>query len=238
MRVRNRWPLALLLLLLMVGGADAEPTAPPPAPSPVVESDDPTWYAQVLARGDSGLNVTNFWSKGARMRSETIVGGRKIVTLVNGAYYYAYDALGRKGIAIRRAPRAIALDAVDRRPFGTELERLIRQGAEKVREERVRGAPMEIYRVTDRRGRREVWVTQDDRQLPVRVLIYQRHTGSNLTTDYLNWISGLPISDQYFEPDPQVTLRYFGLEEYLERQAKREDIGPVPVLYADLLKGP
>ena len=247
MRDRNHWPLALLFLVLVVraadaeepdGAAPAEPAAPPPAPSPVVESDDPTWYAQALARGDAGLNVTNFWSKGARMRSETIVGGHKIVTLVNGAYYYAYDALGGKGIAIRRSPDAIALDAVDRRPFGTELERLVRQGAEKVREELVRGAPVEIYRVTDRRGSREVWVTHDDRQLPVRMKMYQRHTGSRLTTDYLNWISGLPISDRFFEADPQVALRRFGLEEYLERQARREDIGPVPVLYADLLKGP
>ena len=29
----------------------------------------PTWYAQALARGAAGLNVTHFWSKGPMLRA-------------------------------------------------------------------------------------------------------------------------------------------------------------------------
>ncbi len=37
----------------------------PPQEEPKKPSGPPTWYAQALARGDAGLNVTHFWSKGA-----------------------------------------------------------------------------------------------------------------------------------------------------------------------------
>jgi len=71
----------------------------------------PTWYAQALAQGPGALNITHFWSKGSRLRAETVISGRKVVTLVNGDWYYAYDATKGLGIRVHRTPEAIANDA-------------------------------------------------------------------------------------------------------------------------------
>ena len=68
----------------------------------------PTWYAQALARGAAGLNVTHFWSKGPWLRAETVVAGHKVVNIVKGDWYYAYDGLtgrGMRSAAIRRPRR-------------------------------------------------------------------------------------------------------------------------------------
>ncbi|MEE9607322.1 MAG: hypothetical protein V3U03_06240 [Myxococcota bacterium] len=197
---------------------------------------EPTWYAQAIARGDMGLNITEFWSKGAKMRAETVVAGHKVVTIVNGDTYYAYDSLTKRGVAIGRAPAAIAADDPQRRPFGKEAQVLLRQGAEKVREEVFLGRPCDVYRVTDRRGRREIWVTRDAKQLPLRIQVYVRSRHRNQNTDYVNWLSGLSISDRFFEPEAGIELDRIGFAEYVVR-ASTDLVGPVPVLYADLLRG-
>ena len=88
------------------------------------------------------------------MRSESVVGGHRIVTIVNGQWYYAYDAVGMQGIAVQRAPAALAEDRLDRRPFGNHLETLIHQGAERVGTEVVMGQEVDVFRVTDSRGKR------------------------------------------------------------------------------------
>ena len=153
----------------------------------------PTWYALTLAHSELGLNVAYFWSKGAKLHAETVVAGRKIVSLVNGDTYYAFDATGREGVAIGRAPEAIAKDAPGRRPFGREVEVIVGQGGEKVGEEEIGGRLCERYRVTDAAGRREVWVTKDELRLPVRLEIYTRLSGRTIHTDFVNWAAELPI---------------------------------------------
>ncbi|MDH3211404.1 MAG: DUF4412 domain-containing protein [Myxococcales bacterium] len=196
-----------------------------------------TWYARSLARSESALNVTYFWSKGPKMRSETVILGHRIVTIVNGETYYAYDASAGHGIAIGRAAEAIAADAPKRRPFGQEVETLLRQGAEKVGEETVRGRTCDLYRVTDSAGRRQVWTTQDEPRVTIKIEIFNRPTGGRQYIDYDEWLRGLPIADSFFEPSAALRLERFTLEEYLLRSAREGPVGPVPILYADLLHG-
>jgi len=195
----------------------------------------PTWYALTLAHAEIGINVAYFWSKGPKLRAETVVAGRKIVSIVNGDTYYAFDATGREGVAIGRAAEAKAKDAPGRRPFGREVEVIVGQGGEKVGEEEVGGRPCERYRVTDGAGRREVWVTKDELRLPVRLEIYTRLSGKTIYTDFVNWAAELPIDDGFFEPDPGVRFTRLSFPEFAERQFT--PIGPVPILYMDLLTG-
>lgn len=216
--------VALLLLCALALGADAED-----------EEIVPTWYAQALARGPAGLNVTHFWSKGARLRTESVIAGHKIVTVVNGPWYYAYDGLTNEGLAIRRQPEAIARDDPERRPFGDEFYRLSEQGAEKVREEEVLGRRTGVYRITDERGRRELWVTLDSNRIPLRLEIFERKSATRRYTDYVNWQSDLYIPDAFFEPEAEAKLEKIGFEDYLRRTLEQGSVGPVPVLYTNLL---
>lgn len=238
-----RAPMALLTCcaLALAATAQADEKEPPAKPAPAeaaATNGAPTWYAQALARGAAGLNVTHFWSKGPMLRAETVIAGHKVVTIVKGEWYYAYDGLTGRGLAIRRDPEAVAEDAARKRPFGREYESLVRQGAELVREEEMLGRKTGVFRVTDRRGRRELWVTLDEQRLPLRIEIYDRRTTQRRYTDYLNWQSALLIPDAFFDPDPIADLQRIEFSEYLERTAKEGPIGPVPVLYADLLHVP
>jgi hypothetical protein len=226
---RFRLAVASLLLVALPAAVRAEDA--PAGQQPV------TWHAQAFAHSESGLNVTHFWSKGAKLRAETVIAGRRVVTIVNGGTYYAYDALGMEGVAIQRSQEAIAADRPDRRPFGRELEILLGQGAEKVRDDVLQGAPCEVYRVTDGAGKRELWITKSDPALPVRLEIYSRAAGKTRYTDYLNWSRGLKISDRFFEPEPGVTFQRYNFEDYVRITVNEGPIGPVPVLYADLVHG-
>jgi outer membrane lipoprotein-sorting protein len=181
--------------------------------------------------------VTDFWSKGSKLRAETVVAGRRIVTLVNGDTYYAYDRLDSTGVAIARAASAIREDAKRSRPFGNELAVLVRQGAEHVKRERLGGRIVDLYRLTDALGKRQIWVTADPFELPVRVEIFQRQSGTTIQTDYLNWLHGLPIADSFFEPEPTLLLKHMSAQEYLTTSPQGGKLGPVPVLYSDLLVG-
>jgi hypothetical protein len=237
---------SLLAWMLVVVPAAAQEQAKPPqpegapttaqeqAPPAPVEYPD-TWYAQALAHSEIGLNVTHFWSKGPMLRAETVVVGRRVVTVVRGDTYYAYDGLGRTGVAVARDPSAIEKDAERKRPFGNELAALVKQGAESVGFENLGGREVEVFRVTDERGRRQVWVTTGEERLPVRIEVFQRQTGKSLATDFLNWMSGFPISDAFFEPEPGIDFVQLGFEEYLLRQADGKPLGPVPIFYTDLL---
>jgi hypothetical protein len=213
---------------------EAKPPQPKEAPPPPVEYAD-TWYAQALAQSEVGINVTHFWSKGPLLRAETVVLGRRVVTIVNGGTYYAYDGLGRTGVAVGRAPSAIEQDAVRKRPFGNELTALLEQGAESVGFENLGGREVEVFRVTDERGRRQVWVTTGEERLPLRIEVFRRQTGRTLSTDFLNWLSGIAISDAFFEPEPGIDFVHLSFDEYLLRQADGKSLGPVPIFYADLL---
>jgi outer membrane lipoprotein-sorting protein len=169
------------------------------------------------------------------MRAETVVAGHKIVSIVNGDTYTAYDATTRAGVAIGRAPEAIAKDAPGRRPFGREVEVIVGQGGEKVGEEVIGGRPCERYRVTDGAGRREVWVTKDELRLPVRLEIYTRLSGKTIYTDFVNWAAELDLDDGFFEPEPELRLEQLSFQEFADRGFT--PVGPVPILYMDLLTG-
>jgi len=241
MRAHRRFSILLLAgcaappraLAQSPSGAEkaAEGEAAPPNPDHV------TWHAQVLAHGPGGLNVTHFWSKGSRMRAETVIAGHKIVTLVVGEWYYAYDATKGLGIRVKRTPEAMKLDQPYRRPFGNEASRLIEMGAEKVGEEDYHGREAVVYRLTDALGRRTVWASKDALNIPLHVEIYSRQTGKTTATDYLDWLTGLVIPDTYFDVDPNVDITSYTFEEYGFFLSKSGSMGPVPVLYADLLHG-
>ena len=97
-------------------GEEAKPAAGEAAVVPPGEPPEmDTWYAQVLARSPVGLNVTHFWSKDRKLRAETVIAGRRIVTIVDESTYYAYDLLVRTGIAVQRAPTAIGVSPPRRR---------------------------------------------------------------------------------------------------------------------------
>jgi outer membrane lipoprotein-sorting protein len=195
----------------------------------------PTWYAQALTRGEAGLNVTHFWSKGPWLRAETVVAAHKIVTIVRGDRYYAYDGLTGEGLAIRRELATVAVDRAERRPFGREYEILVGQGAEQIREETLMGRRTGVYRVTDNLGRRELWVTLDELRIPLRLEIFDRNSGAQRITDYVNWQSDLDIPDAFFTPDPQAALQQMDYSEYLRRSSAEGAVGPVPVFYTTLL---
>jgi hypothetical protein len=235
--------LAALAIAAAAAVAEEGAEAPAPAPAPKQESPAakpaangvPTWYAQALARGAGGLNVTHFWSKGPWLRAETVVAGHKVVNIVKGPWYYTYDGLTKRGLAIRRDPKAEAQDSPQRRPFGREYDILVRQGAEQVSEQEALGRQVGVYRVTDMRGQREVWVTLDEQRLPLRLEIYDRKAQSRRFTDYVNWQSAMAIPDAFFEPEADVQIERLELEQYIKRTLNEGPVGAVPVLYADLL---
>lgn len=224
--------LALVLAGAAPGAAEEKAEARPAGPPPM-----DTWYAQVLAHSPIGINVTHFWSKDGKLRAETVIAGRRIVTIVDETTYYAYDLLVRTGIAVQRAPTAIRQDSERKRPFGNEFYALLRQGAESIGTGELGGEKVDIFQITDERGRRKLWVTRDERRLPLRVYAFQRSGGREMTTDYLNWQRGLPILDAFFVPEPGVDIARLSYEEYVQKQAERVPLGPVPVLYPDLLHG-
>jgi hypothetical protein len=115
--------------------------------------------------------------------------------------------------------------------------KLIRQGAEKIREEEFHGRQVEVYRITDRLGRRTVWVTKDALNIPIRVEIYNRSTASQQATDYIDWLTGLALPDAFFEPIGGIAIQTYEFDQYLRETADTGMVGPVPVLYTDLLRG-
>ncbi len=142
--------LALSALLAQPATAEKDKSIEKPA--------IPSWYTQTFTRSEAGINVTYLWSLKSKFRAETVVRGHNLVTIVHGETYYVYDALTMTGIAIRRAPAALAAESPDRRPFGNEAQTLIDKGGEKIREENIAGKRADVYQATDENGRRIVWV--------------------------------------------------------------------------------
>jgi len=198
----------------------------------------PSWYTQTFTRDNTGLNVTYLWALKSKLRAETVIRGHNLVTIVNGDTYYVYDALTKTGIAVRRAPASLAAESPDHRPFGNEAQIMIDQGGEKIREEGITGKRSDVYQITDENGRRIVWVTQDDRRLPIRIEIFNRKSGSTRYKEYADWVMGLPITDAYFEPEPSIQFERFELDEYIAATIAKGYASTLPILYRDLLFGP
>jgi outer membrane lipoprotein-sorting protein len=234
-------PVAIGWARMMVGLAISALLAQPAAAEKdkdIEKSAIPSWYTQTFARGDAGLNVTYLWSLKSKFRAETVVRGHKLVTIVNGDTYYVYNALTMTGIAIRRAPAALAAESRTLRPFGNEAQILVDEGGEKIREESIAGRRADVYQITDDNGRRMVWVTQDDRRLPIRIEVFGRKSGSTRYKEYVDWVSGLPITDAFFEPEPGVQFERFELDEFIENTLAKDSAVMLPILYQELLHGP
>lgn len=204
---------------------------------PEVTEPEVTWFAERLAERPVGSGATALWSKGYKLRAETVINGHPVITIVNGTTYYMIDGLNGAGWAVQRHPAAMDLEKKRPRPFGNEGERMMEEGAEVVRVERVMGARCDVYRLTDRRGQREVWVTQKEPRVPVRLDVYNQKTGVTAVTQYLGWVQGyLTIPDPFFLPDPRYSMEELSYEEYLRRMRG----GPqnmMPVLFPELLSG-
>ena len=224
---RNGSWLAAALPLFVSGGA-----LPAAAEAPV------TWHAETLSSSPQGLHVTQYWSKGQdKMRAETVIGGHRLITMVNGERYYAVDVLSGRAISIERSKRARADDRKRPRLVGLEGFVIRERGGERVGEEMLAGSKCDVWRITDARGRREVWVRQDraGEMLPLRVEIYNRAAGAEIRTDYVQWASGLDLPDRFFLPDPRFEVQELGYDDYVKRSGEGEML--VPVLHANLLHG-
>lgn len=202
-------------------------------------ADDETYHAETLSSSPRGIHVTQYWSKGRdRMRAETVVAGHRLVTIVNGGLYYAVDVTVGKAIAVERSARARDGDKRMPRLIGVEGMVLRDRGGEKTKTERLAGQLCDVWKLTDDRGRREVWVQQDEEgeMLPLRVLVYNRKAAAEIRTDYTQWASGIDLPDRLFLPDPRFALEQMSYDDYLAR-ANKGDRSMPPVLHANLLHG-
>ena len=201
-----------------------------------------TWHAEALTSSPRGVQVTQYWSKGSdRLRAETVVAGHRLVSVVNGDLYYAIDVTSGLAIAVKRSPRAIEEGKKRSRLVGLEAFVIRERGGEKVKSEPLAGQMCDVYRLTDSRGRRAVWVQQErggktGEMLPLRVEVYNRQAGAEIRTDYVQWASGIELPDRLFLPDPRFSLEEFDYEEYVDRTHSK-DPPRVPVLHSNLLHG-
>jgi len=154
-------------------------------------------YAMTMTRGETGLHIVEYWSKGATLRAHTTISGHPFVTLVFGDTYYTLDPVFKRGVAIPRSERAKAADRGRRRLFGNEYEDMLAAGAERIRSEESPGGTLDVYRLTDDMGRRTVWVTADDYRLPLKFETFDRRTGAEARLEYLSW-SPLRLNDAFF----------------------------------------
>jgi len=202
----------------------------------VAQETESTWYAERITSGDVPVHVEHLWSKGSKLRAEMVLGGHPIVTLVSGEHYIVIDRIAKTGASIQRSPKAIRQDAGRGRPFGNEWIELDEAGGEKISTETIGGRECDLYRLTGAGGRREVCVSQDESRLPLQHSVWQRGSGREARTQYLDWTSGLALGEDFFEPDPGVTLEHLTYDAYLSR-ATKEQIGPAPPFFRELLHG-
>jgi outer membrane lipoprotein-sorting protein len=239
--MRRRAALVLLLAVaapLAAGAADEKKKAAKPPAEAAAEKTPASWYAQRITHGDTGVAVENYWSKGRKLRAEIALQGASLVTIVSGEFYTIADLTHLMGIRIRRSPEALALDRArpNERPFGREGEELIAKGAELVRSDNLGNRPCRVLRLTDDVGKREVWVTDDKQKMPLRVDFFARENGVHTTTDYVDWISDLPLPDALFELDPRIQVETLEYADYMKRSGEGP-VGPAPVMFAPLLHG-
>ena len=196
-----------------------------------------SWYAATLAEDEKGgFLMVHFWSKGPLFRSEAVLAGRKIVTIVDRSSYHVIDEASGQGISIERAEAARALDARSQRQFGNELEKLLREGGELIGSEQARGQAVDVYRLTDDRGRRTIWVATTQPPVPLRIQTYDRESATTGTIEYVNWLHNPPLTDSFFAPNPRVRMKQLSYEEY-RKKSRQAPVGPAPVLYRHLLHG-
>jgi hypothetical protein len=223
---RIHFALCLAVLALLPPLARAQQAPSPAGPE--------TWYTERLMSSGSAPTIEHLWSKGPWLRSELVVGGQPIVQLVKGNRYVIVNRLQRSGIAIQRSPMAIAHDIEGKRPFADDRDRIVAAGGERVGMQKVGGSDCELYRITDRDGRRETCITPTG--LPVRTEMWHRASGSSSTASYLTWASNVPLTDEFFDPEPGFAIEEYSYEGYLEA-VRKGPVGPAPPLHSYLLHG-
>jgi len=197
-----------------------------------------TWYAQRITAGDTPLRIEHFWSKGGKVRMQTVIRAQPLVTLVTGEFYTVVDPVRRRGVAIRRPASALQYDrrVAGKRPFATDAELILAEGAERIGSETMTGGTATHYRLTDRRGRREVWMTESEPSLPLRVIRFDRVSGTTIRQDFVDWARELDLPDRFFAAEPDYQIEQIEYSEYLERAGKEDDF-LLPVLIRELLHG-
>lgn len=194
------------------------------------------WWTQRMTFGAGPAFVENLWAKGRRMRAESVVEGRRIVTFVDDKRFVIVDELGKAGVSIERSAHSIAQDGKRKRPFGTELDEIVKLGGEKVGQEMRAGQEVDHYRATRGDGDRdEVWVTTDESHLPIESVYRDRGTGAANRRVYLRWVEA-QFPDDFFAPPRDVKLESMSYDEYVTR-SKQGPVGPAPPFYSDLLHG-
>ena len=233
-RGRDRARLAGLLSLLACAGfamptrAQDEGAVPRPTPK--------TYFTTAVVQGDVGVRMIDYWSEGPKMRARTMMSGHPLTTIVTGTRYIVFDELTGQGLDLGRAPNAMAGDGRRSRPFAFEFEEIQAQGAERVEELVFGSTKGEVWQVTDNRGKRKVWVTVGQPQVPLRVQTFDRATGAQVDIDYQNWIFDLDLPKPFFEAPANIRLKRFEYEAYMKKSLE-SPVGTVPILYPDLLHG-
>ena len=226
------WGALLGIGLALISAESVVAAKPDPLESPKAL---PGIYAATFGRSGADFLIVQYWSKGRLFRSETIVAGHPLVTIVNGAHYYMYDTLTRKGYVVTRSAGTQAADAKRGRPFANDLDNLLEDGGELVRSEDLKGVPTDVYRVTDRFGKRTLWVTRDALKLPLRLERFNRQSGASSRLNWMDWLPGLVIPDSFFEPDARIELQRFESYEAFVAQLREGPVPPAPPLYNYLI---
>lgn len=228
--------LSLACAGTLISGSEVLAAEPPPEAADAPRKPPTTFYSTAYVRGDMGIRVIDYWSRGSSMRARTLIGGHPILTLVEGDRYVVVDLLTAKGVDIRRPAAAVAQDAERSRPFAFELEEIIRDGGEKIEDVAFGPLAAEIWQVRDGRGRRKVWVSAKEPRVPLRVETFSRAASNTTELDYSNWIFDMELPAEFFRPPQGIQLEVLEYEAY-EVKSAAGTVTNVPILYPDLLHG-
>ena len=66
--------------------------------------------------------------------------------------------------------------------------------------------------------------------------MWHRASGSSSTASYLSWASNVPLTDEFFDPEPGFAIEEYGYDQYLEA-VRKGPVGPAPPLHSYLLHG-
>lgn len=216
-------------------GKPAASDAPGASAAPAGGSPE-TWHATAFVSGIGSYRIIQYWSKGASMRAETLIGGHPIATLVHGDRYVVVDRLTGKALDVERSPRAQAEDAGRKRPFAFEQQEIRDAGGEKVEDTKLSGVEVEVWRVTDDVGRRTAWVSKGEPSVPLRVETFVRGGAQTVKIDYSSWGFNLEMPDAFFERPGDVEVERLSYDDYVAKSAEGP-VGPAPILYPDMLHG-
>ncbi len=197
-----------------------------------------SWYAARITGGDTPFRVEHFWAEGGRVRMDTVIRAQPFTTIVSGEYYTVIDPVKKTAVSIRLTPAALKLlrETRGQRPFAREADRLVEAGAEQVGSEKIGNRATRHYRVSNSLASSEAWVTDDDYQLPMRVIRYDRTSGATRREDFVDWARDLALPDDYFSVPAGVSVERLEYEEYAER-ARDGTSAIVPILVPELLHG-